>query len=518
MDSERKFPIVKRRYLNAVLTAVLTALVTLPPLLAMGASVPKADCGPNDRPETGLQGQTTQAERESGDSERGYNCNLELVGQFQGEGSKSWHMAWFDDCAYYGTNNNPLQQHPGTVVVDASDPRNPQASAYLDTPAFLDPHESLKEHKGRQLLAGTQFNGPGFAIYDVSADCRHPVLKASIELAGSGSDPFRAVQGHAGNFTPDGMTYYASQSFRGLRGIMPIIDVSDPSNPKHLLNWQFPGDGRPHDLSFSEDGTRAYSPQPGQFGNTGSSIGPNGLVILDVSDIQFRRQNPQIGVISTLFWTDGGQAQQTLPVTIHGRPHLIFTDEAGSGGIGGREGACARGLPPHGFARIIDISDERNPKIVSRLMLEVHDPANCPVILNDPPGPGFALSYSAHYCNVDAATNPTMLACTYQEAGLRVFDIRDPVHPREIAYYKPPAQRTAFLPGSRLWAPGRDRTVEHTASRVRFRKHRGEQGEKDRGELWFTGADNAFQIVRFTNGVGSARCFDPGPRGCAAND
>jgi hypothetical protein len=175
-------------------------------------------------------------------------------------------------------------------------------------------------------------------------------------------------------------------------------------------------------------------------------------------------------------------------------------------------------LPPHGFARIIDISDERNPKIVSKLMLDVHDPANCAVILGDPPGPGFALSYSAHYCNVDAATNPTMLACTYQEAGLRVFDIRDPFHPREIAYYKPPARRTQFLPGSRLWAPGRDRTVEHTASRIRFRKHRGEQGEKDRGEIWFTGADNGFQIVRFTNGVGSPRCFDPGPRGCAAND
>jgi len=112
-----------------------------------------------------------------------------------------------------------------------------------------------------------------------------------------------------------------------------------------------------------------------------------------------------------------------------------------------------------------------------------------------------------------------MLACTYQQAGLRVFDIRDPFHPKEIAYYKPPARGTAFLPGSRLWGPGIDRTTEHTASRVRFRKQLlGEQGEKDRGEIWFTGADNAFQIVRFTNGVGSARCFDPGPRGCAEND
>src|SRR5262249_54871537 len=159
----------------------------------------------------------------------------------------------------------------------------------------------------------------------------HPVLKASIQLRGN---PFRPIQGHAGNFTPDGLTYYASQDWRGLKGIMPIIDVSDPSNPQHLLNWQFPGDGRPHDPSFSEDGTGLYSPQPGQFGNMGSSIGPNGLVILDVSDIQFRRPNPQITVISTLFWTDGGQSQQTLAcarqgasrcgIMIQGRPHLIF--------------------------------------------------------------------------------------------------------------------------------------------------------------------------------------------------
>ena len=62
---------------------------------------------------------------------------------------------------------------------------------------------------------------------------------------------------------------------------MPIIDVSDPSNPQWLLNWKFPGDGRPHDLSFSKDGTRAYSAQPGQFGST-TFPGPNGLVILDV--------------------------------------------------------------------------------------------------------------------------------------------------------------------------------------------------------------------------------------------
>jgi hypothetical protein len=99
-------------------------------------------------------------------------------------------------------------------------------------------------------------------------------------------------------------------------------------------------------------------------------------VILDVSDYQFRRSNPQIRVISTLFWEDQGQAEQMFPFTINRRQHIISTDESGGqSGVGGLPAACARGASPYGYAQIIDVSDERNPKIISKLMLEVHDPA-----------------------------------------------------------------------------------------------------------------------------------------------
>ncbi len=489
------------RYLHV---AALTLVLTLLPLLAMGGgTVPKATCGPDDRTESGLQGQTTLDEQQSGDSELGYNCNLELVGQTQGEGT-SWQMAWFDDCAYYVTANNPAQMNLGTVVVDASDPRNPQATEFLTTDAMLNPWESLKVNKKRKLLAGVQLGGPGFDIYDVS-DCRHPVLEASVVLPGE--------RGHGGEFAPDGLTYWGVGRESG--SIRPIyaIDVSDPSNPRRI--FRIPdGIGVAHDLSVSQDGTRLYVAQPGNLPGRPA----NGLVILDVSDIQFRRPNPQVSVISTLFWEDGSIAQYPQPVTIRGRPYLIFTDEAGSSGIGrpAVEDACARDLPPFGFARIIDISDENNPTVVSKLMLEVHDPDNCDAILADPEDVFFG--YDGHYCGVDNARNAKILACSYFRAGIRVFDIRDPSHPKEIAYFKPGARRTEVLPGSQLarftdiFGNG-DRTTDWATARIRIRKHKKAKGEKAKGkkakgkkdksklEIWFTTQDNGFQIVRFTNGA-----------------
>jgi hypothetical protein len=186
--------------------------------------VPKAICGPGDRTESGLQGQTTPEERSSGDSTRGYNCNLELVGQYQGEGAYSQDgPAYADDCGYYATDNiTPQQKHHGVVVVDASDSRHPKPTTYLDdTPAMLSPHETLKHNDRRNLLAAGEFNGPGFAVYDTSADCRYPARKANIELEGSSA--------HMGNFAPDGLTYYLGQSNRGIGGFLYIVDLSHPS-------------------------------------------------------------------------------------------------------------------------------------------------------------------------------------------------------------------------------------------------------------------------------------------------
>ncbi|MGE5062699.1 MAG: LVIVD repeat-containing protein [Myxococcales bacterium] len=495
------------------------------------ASVPKAICGPGDHTESGLQGETTEQERFSGDSQRAYNCNLELVGEYRGEGAYSQDgPAYFGDCAYYGTDRNTsLQQHHGVTVIDASDPQNPKATAFLDdTAAALVPHETVITNERRHLLGVAQNNGPDVAFYDIS-DCRHPVLKGEIQLPGS--------KGHIARFAPDGMTYWVTQSFRGPGGLLYSVDVSDPSNPKELAPWQFLGDGRPHGMNLNPagfepgvaEGTRVYAGQPGEFGNTSGEVGPDGLVIEDVSDFQFRRPNPQIRIVGKLFWADQGEAEFMIPVKIKGHPYIISTDEAGgAGSADGWAGACTRGQSAFGYPQFIDVADETNPKIIAKLRLEVSDPANCSALLAetppDPPGtaPGTNLpaisgttNYSEERCVADNPNNATMMACSFQNAGLRIFDIRDPQHAKEIAYWKPPAVRTEVRPSSGSWAQGVDRTVDKIAGWARWvvakRNDNGNvhsHGSNGQGigngngaelELWTVSDGNGFQVLRFTD-------------------
>ena len=149
---------------------------------------------------------------------------------------------------------------------------------------------------------------------------------------------------------------------------------------------------------------------------------------------------------------------------------------------------------------MIDITDETNPRIVSKIMLEVHDPANCTKFLAEPrEADGGLLDYSTERCAVDRTNNPTLAACGSRGTGTRVYDISDPLHPAEIAYWKGPAPRTAFLPGSGSWSKDADVTVEKQAGLPRFVKARAADGKGHELNLWLVGDGNGFQVLRFTD-------------------
>ena len=84
--------------------------------------------------------------------------------------------------------------------------------------------------------------------------------------------------------------------------------------------------------------------------------------------------------------------------------------------------------------------------IVSKLMLEAHDPTNCAKVLPDLAGLS-VFTYGAHYCSVDNQRNATTLACGYFNSGIRVFDIRDPGQAEGNRLLQPAAVTTPS-PGS----------------------------------------------------------------------
>ena len=211
----------------------LSVLAVLP--LSASAATPTATCRTTDRPETGISGETTAAERSSGAAMQGFTCNTDLIGQYQGEGA-SWQLTAWKNCAYFDQRHptegtvspdaGPLEANPGTVVVDVSDPTHPVPTTWLTASAMIDPWESVKVNPARQLLGAgqrPQTGGPGdgFSDYDITADCKQPVLKADVHIPGS--------FGHTGQWAPDGKTYYITP-LRATPSIV-AVDVNDPTNP-----------------------------------------------------------------------------------------------------------------------------------------------------------------------------------------------------------------------------------------------------------------------------------------------
>lgn len=426
-------------------------------------AVPRADCGPGSLPETAEQGRAPASDFTSGRVAQGYLCNTAQVGHFgQTAGLKvfryvdpSGHTcAFYDSTSFFPADvpGNATKEGLGVIVLDMSNTTAPQKVANLTTPAMLSPHESLQLSQTRGLLvavSGSTVASPGVVdVYDVKSDCRTPRLLSST--------PF-GVLGHESAMSPDGRTFYTSST---LAETAAAVDLSDPSHPTPL--W-FQVGVVYHGMSVSDDGNRLY------VANIGQPPGfPGGIQILDVSQIQARAVLPQVSVIGALTWPIHSQPQIPIPITISGHPYLLEVDE------------FARPNGDVGAARIIDIADEAHPFVVSNIRLEANQPENRAGRSGDPGASNSQFGgYTAHYCSVPRRDDPGLVACSFILSGLRIFDIRDPVAPREVGYFnKPPSTGSGALA-----APAWD--VENQ-------------------QVWFSDTKTGFYAVELMNGIADA--------------
>jgi uncharacterized protein (DUF305 family) len=446
----------------AVLAFVAVAAARLPLASAetepYGATARPAACQAGDRPETGLQGEVTSADRASGRSTEGYNCNLSLVGQSQGRGT-SWVNQRYGDCAYVGQSlaGNLLSAERGVRVLDVSDPAAPELTALLTSPAMAgDTWESLRVNEARGLLAAVAV-GPAlgvafFDVYDIATDCAHPRLLNSI--AGTDLSIPANVIGHEGGFSPDGFTYWSSGV---VAGALTAIDVTDPALP-HVV-WAGVTNTGGHGFDISPDGERMYL----------TSL--SGFTTFDISQVQHRAAIPTVTAIGSGTWPGTIAPQHTIAITYRGAPWIIAVDEIGQDGI-----------------HFADNSDPAHPIVHPGISLEIERPENAALVAAETSSDSLGLfGYSPHYCSVDRIVEPTALACGYFQSGVRVFDIRDLEHPREVAYFNPPAQegRGADLAASWHGSLG-DLTADWCTSPPAFV---GDQ-------LWVTCQDNGFMVLQ----------------------
>jgi len=450
---------------NQPVAAKAAATAPEPPLVP----TPRAKCGPGAWPETGIQGRVSRGDHEKGLAARGFRCNTELVGSLTKEPPNLGTVGGYkvqryvdrkgNECAYYDTSLLPPSNAPdltmGVRVVDMADPTRPRLSTILTTPAMVSPHESLVLNEKRGVLAAVAGNLsqavlPGIVdLYDISENCLNPTLKSSTPTG---------VYGHESGMTTDGKTFY-SASFS--TGTIVAVDITNLSVPVPIWFGRYES----HGLSISEDGNRAYLAKDANSGTLG-------MTILDTTQVQNRTPNPQVPEVSFLTWTGISIPQNTVPITIKGHPFVLESDEFGA-------------QVQTGGARLIDVKDEANPQVISNMRLEVMQPENFAAQAGDPGVDTpfrFAQGYTGHFCNVPTRVDPPIVACGMAVSGLRIFDIRDPYHPKEVAYYNAPVKTRTFPEGSN-WA----------YSQPAF--------APERKEVWYSDAYTGFYAVKLTNGV-----------------
>jgi len=205
---------------------------------------------------------------------------------------------------------------------------------------------------------------------------------------------------------------YASSSADGFQGnFTTIIDISDPTKPREVGRWWFPGQHVSGGERPAWSGTSIRTHHPLRLNDRlYVSLWFGGFAILDISDVRQPR------LVSHVNYDDknGAPTHTALAVDhrIMGKNWLIVFDEEMGGG------------DPPAFMRVFDITDERQPKTVAVF----HVP-------RDPSGKTGG-RFGAHQPHEHVGPDNLVYAAWFS-GGLRVIDISNPYRPAEVGYYIP---------------------------------------------------------------------------------
>ncbi len=360
--------------------------------------------------------------------------------------------------AYVGHHNgsalNPLTgmvETNGVSIVDVTDPANPVYLHHIEGAAGA---QMVRTCSGDDLpdgIAGKTYllrtDGNIAHIVEDVTDPANPV-QVSIVVDGLGGT-------HKTWWECDTGIAYLASGVPGWRTnrMTQIFDLSDPANPVFIRNFgldgQQPG-STIEPVPTSLHGCISMHPERNRV-YCGHGTNANGILVILDRDVLLDAgslgdpANPTADelaapVVSRLFTPSSSGAHTTFPVLDVEIPSLaddptggvhdyvVLVNESLRNECSQNETDPAR-IEGRQRAYLVDITDEAHPFPVSNLDVREADGDFC----------NAGGRFGSHSSN-ESMTPPyykKMVFVAWFNAGVRAFDIRDPVNPREVAYFIP---------------------------------------------------------------------------------
>lgn len=253
----------------------------------------------------------------------------------------------------------------------------------------------------------------GMRVYDL-ADPANPRAIGFFEVEGLGLHRIWWVGGRYA---------YASALLDGFTDhIFIIIDLKDPVRPVEAGRWWIEGMWAAGGETHTWPGRVALHHAVVAGGVAYGCWRDGGLTLLDLAD----RAHPRL--IAHRNWSPpfAGGTHSALP--LHDRNLLVVADEA----------VLPIDQEPFKHTWVLDIRSPENPVTIATMPV----PSD-----QDYAAKGGQFGpHNLHENRPGSFVSSTTIFATYQNAGVRVFDITDPFRPGEIGYFVPPEPSQWFEP------------------------------------------------------------------------
>lgn len=331
--------------------------------------------------------------------------------------------------------------HNGFSIIDVRDPKNPKFVKHMPQPGntwsqhiqthgdvmmvnnmrnMLDAHEYYKGSIGNKIdvTAIEQDYSAGVRIYDIS-DRENPREISFLHIPGLG---VHRVWWDGGDWA------YVSAVPPGFTDdIFFIVDVRDLEKPELVSKWWVPGMNRDggEEQSWNPDLRYALHHAIVKGDLAAAAWRDGGVVLLDVAD----RMNPKMLAHDNLCPPFAGHTHNCLPLP--GRGLMFVVEEA-------LFDHCGDGVKRNW---IYDIREPTNPVTIASAPL--------PSDADYKSKPGQFGPHNLYENRSEGYQSEELIFVSYQNAGVRVYDISDPFRPEEVAACVPPAPAKMIDPTPR---------------------------------------------------------------------